>query len=63
MHQKQKENLRKFYKNKKFKPLDLRAKKTRALRRQLSKSDLNRKTKKTLRKLQAYPARMYAVKA
>merc|ERR1712098_685960 len=36
MHQKQKENLRKFYKGKKYKPLDLRPKKTRALRKALS---------------------------
>merc|ERR1711915_617190 len=33
MHQKQKENLRKFYKGKKYKPLDLRPKKTRAIRK------------------------------
>ncbi|MEQ2215494.1 hypothetical protein XENOCAPTIV_001724, partial [Xenoophorus captivus] len=34
-----KENLRKFYKGKKYKPLDLRPKKTRALRRQLNKHE------------------------
>jgi len=33
MHQKQKENLRKFYKGKKYKPIDLRPKKTRAIRK------------------------------
>ena len=33
MNQKQKENLRKFYKGKKYKPLDLRPKKTRAIRK------------------------------
>ena len=33
MHQKQKENLRKFYKGKKYKPIDLRLKKTRAIRK------------------------------
>lgn len=63
MHQKQKENLRKFYKSKKFKPLDLRPKKTRALRRALTKSERNIKTRKAQRKLCAYPPRMYAVKA
>merc|ERR1712141_786098 len=36
MHQKQKENLRKFYRGKKYKPLDLRPKKTRAIRRMLT---------------------------
>ncbi|KAK6622619.1 60S ribosomal protein L35 [Polyplax serrata] len=63
MHQKQKENLRKFYKNKKFKPLDLRPKKTRALRRKLTKSEQNIKTRKALKKLSSFPPRMYAVKA
>ena len=33
MNQKQKDNLRKFYKGKKYKPLDLRPKKTRAIRK------------------------------
>merc|ERR1712128_392341 len=33
LHQKQKENLRKFYKGKKYKPIDLRPKKTRAIRK------------------------------
>jgi hypothetical protein len=34
---KQRQHLREFYKGKKYLPLDLRAKKTRAIRRQLSK--------------------------
>lgn len=37
MNQKQRQNLREFYKNKKYLPLDLRAKKTRAIRRRLTK--------------------------
>ncbi|XP_053872096.1 60S ribosomal protein L35-like [Malaclemys terrapin pileata] len=37
INQTQKENLRKFYKGKKYKPLDLRPKKTRAMRRRLNK--------------------------
>jgi hypothetical protein len=37
MNQKQRQNLREFYKNKKFLPLDLRPKKTRAIRRRLTK--------------------------
>lgn len=36
MNQKQKDNLRKFYSGKKYKPLDLRPKKTRAIRKNLS---------------------------
>ncbi|ODN01809.1 60S ribosomal protein L35 [Orchesella cincta] len=63
MHQKQKENLRKFYKNKKLKPLDLRPKKTRAKRRELTKHEKNLKTPKLLKKLRSFPQRVYAVKA
>ena len=37
MNQKQRQNLREFYKNKKYIPLDLRPKKTRAIRRRLTK--------------------------
>merc|ERR1712228_581944 len=58
----QKENLRKFYKNKKFKPKDLRPKKTRAIRRLLTKYEKSLKTKKQERKERLYPMRKYAVK-
>ena len=37
MNQKARQNLREYYKNKKFLPLDLRYKKTRAIRRRLTK--------------------------
>nr|QBH73609.1 putative ribosomal protein L35 [Isotomurus palustris] len=63
MHQKQKENLRKLYKNKRQKPLDLRPKKTRAKRRELTKHEQNLKTPKQLKKLRAFPTRTYAIKA
>merc|ERR1712038_1236881 len=63
MHQKQKENLRKFYRGKKYKPLDLRPKKTRAIRRMLTPHEASLKTAKELRKLKAFPKRKYAVKA
>merc|ERR1711997_383012 len=43
MHQKQKENLRKFYKGKKYIPLDLRVKKTRAMRKALTSHESIRK--------------------
>merc|ERR1711974_276013 len=58
-----KQNLRKFYRDKKYKPLDLRPKKTRALRRALTKSEKNRKTEKQRRKDRLYPVRKYAVMA
>lgn len=63
MHQKTKENLRKLYRGKKFKPLDLRPKKTRAIRKALSPRDAGRKTLKELRKKSVFPVRKFAVKA
>ena len=63
MNQTTKQELRKFYKNKKYKPLDLRPKKTRALRRALSKHELSIRNKKQQAKLRNFPARTYAIKA
>ncbi|XP_067001480.1 large ribosomal subunit protein uL29 isoform X2 [Anabrus simplex] len=63
MHQKQKENLRKFFKGKKYKPLDLRPKKTRAIRRALTKHECRIKTSKEIRKRRNFPPRKFAVKA
>ena len=60
--QTQRENLRKFYKTKKFKPLDLRPKKTRAMRRALTKHEASLKTKKQQKKLTHFSLRKYAVK-
>merc|ERR1712080_667029 len=63
MHQKQKENLRKLYRSKKYKPLDLRPKKTRAMRKALTPHEKSLKTSKELRKMRAFPQRKFAVKA
>lgn len=63
MHQKQKENLRLLYKNKKYKPLDLRPKKTRSIRRALSKHEQRIKTPKDIRKRSIFPVRKFALKA
>ncbi len=63
IHQTQKENLRKFYKNKKYKPIDLRPKKTRAMRRALTKHERSIKTDKQKRKERLYAMRKFAVKA
>ena len=63
IHQNQKDNLRKLYKNKKYVPTDLRPKRTRALRKSLTKSEKNIKTQKEIRKARNYPRRVYAVKA
>ncbi|CAG0917784.1 unnamed protein product [Notodromas monacha] len=62
MNTMQKENLRKFYSKKKFKPLDLRPKLTRAKRRELTKSEKSLKTRKERRKLSLYPQRKFALK-
>merc|ERR1711974_553901 len=63
MHQKQKENLRKLFKNQKYIPLDLRPKKTRAIRKALTSHEKSLKTRKEERTLRKFPARKFAVKA
>merc|ERR1712179_599578 len=59
IHQTQKQNLRKFYRGKKYKPIDLRPKLTRAKRRALTKHELSLKNSRTLRKERAFPMRKY----
>ncbi|KAJ3056487.1 60S ribosomal protein L35 [Rhizophlyctis rosea] len=61
--QTQREQLRIFYKGKKYIPLDLRPKKTRAIRRRLTAHELSRKTVKQVKKETHFPLRKYAVKA
>lgn len=61
--QNQRQSLREFYKDKKYIPLDLRAKKTRALRRALTPAELSRKTLRQIKKERQFPMRKYAVKA
>merc|ERR1711893_496969 len=63
IHQTQKENLRKFYKGKKYKPKDLRKKQTRAMRKALTKHEKSIKTAKQQRKERLYPQRKFAIKA
>merc|ERR1711862_142588 len=63
MNQKQKDNLRKFYSGKKYKPLDLRPKKTRAIRKTLSAHEKSLKTAKEIHALRSFPMRKFAVKA
>ncbi|KFX96610.1 hypothetical protein O988_02473 [Pseudogymnoascus sp. VKM F-3808] len=59
----QRSQLRLFYKNKKYLPLDLRPKQTRAIRRRLSKEDSARVLEKTTKRNVHFPQRKYAVKA
>ncbi|KAJ3479823.1 hypothetical protein NLI96_g8791 [Meripilus lineatus] len=63
MNQKARQNLRELYKSKKYIPLDLRPKKTRAIRRRLSKHEKSLKTLKQRKKDIHFPQRKYAVKA
>ncbi|EKM59049.1 uncharacterized protein PHACADRAFT_249223 [Phanerochaete carnosa HHB-10118-sp] len=63
MNQKARQNLRELYKKKKYAPLDLRPKKTRAIRRRLSKHEALLKTEKQRKKDIHFPTRKYAIKA
>merc|ERR1712026_20143 len=60
--QNQRENLQKFHQSKKYKPLDLRTKKTRAMRRALTKYEANKKTLRQIKKETHFGIRKYAVK-
>lgn len=62
-NQTQKAKLRKALGSNKHVPLDLRRKKTRAIRRQLSKHEASIKTQKQLKKEAYFPKRRYALKA
>ncbi|CAG8476931.1 29394_t:CDS:2, partial [Racocetra persica] len=61
--QNQRDNLRVFYKGKKYIPLDLRPKKTRAIRRKLTKDEASRKTRRAHIRSLHFPQRKYAIKA
>merc|ERR1712004_201009 len=55
--------LKSAYEGKKYLPLDLRAKKTRAIRRRLTKHQSGLKLEKQIKKATAFPQRKFAVKA
>lgn len=59
----QRAQLRIFYKNKKYLPLDLRAKQTRAIRRRMTKHEATMITEKQKKKQSHFPQRNFAVKA
>ncbi|KAK9821631.1 hypothetical protein WJX74_001798 [Apatococcus lobatus] len=63
LSQKQKEALREAFSKKKYKPLDLRVKKTRAIRRRLTKHQAGIKSEKQIKRARAFPLRKYALKA
>lgn len=62
-NQKVKEGLRKAAAGQKYLPKDLRAKKTRAMRRALTKEQKAKKTHKQCRKEAAFPKVKYCIKA
>merc|ERR1712125_202419 len=57
----QKGALRQHYNGLKYAPLDLRAKKTRAIRRRLTKFEASLKTKRQTARAALFPLRKYAV--
>lgn len=57
------DDLRKAYRKRKYKPTDLRIKKTRALRRALTVNEKSAKTEKQKKREQYFPIRKFAVKA
>lgn len=58
----QRQQLRLFYKGKKYIPLDLRPKQTRAIRRRLTKHEAGLITEKQKKKQMHFPQRKFAVK-
>lgn len=58
----QRQQLKIFYKNKKYAPLDLRPKKTRAIRRRLTKHEASLVTERQKKRQMHFPQRKYAVK-
>ena len=58
----QRSQLRIFYKNKKYLPLDLRPKKTRAMRRRLTKHEATLVSEKQKKRQMHFPQRKFAVK-
>ena len=62
LNQTQKHELHKFFANRKFKPLDLRQKKTRAIRRRLRPSEKNAQTVGMKKRAMHFPKRKFAVR-
>merc|ERR1711935_402020 len=62
-NQQQKEGIRKACAGAKYLPKDLRSKKTRAMRRALTKAERGKKTTRAKRMQAAFPSVKYAIKA
>jgi large subunit ribosomal protein L35e len=63
INQKKRDNIRANVRSKNYKPLDIRVKRTRALRRRLSASQAAKKTLKQVKKEKYYPIRKIALRA
>jgi len=63
INQTQRHQLRLFYSGKKYKPLDLRPKKTRAIRRRLTAGEAGAKTERSKKRAAHWPQRKYAIKS
>jgi len=63
INHKTREAVKKTYGGKKYLPLDMRAKKTRAIRRRLSKDEASRMTLRQKKKATHFPLAVYALKA
>jgi large subunit ribosomal protein L35e len=59
--QTQRDQLKIYYAGKKYQPLDLRSKKTRALRRRLTLGQKSVMTERSIKKSRHFPKRKYAV--
>ena len=62
IRQNQLKNLREAFAGKKYLPLDLRPKKTRAIRRRLTTAEVSAKTVKLAKKESYFPTRKYSIK-
>jgi len=62
-NQNEREALRKAYRKRKYKPLDLRPKKTKAIRQRLTSTQEKRRTLKDQKRRQYFPMRKFALKA
>jgi large subunit ribosomal protein L35e len=62
INQNQRAALKEHYAGKKYVPLDLRSKKTRAIRRRLTKHQAIAKTERQAKKDKAFPVRKFAVR-
>ncbi|SCU99188.1 LAFA_0G22518g1_1 [Lachancea sp. 'fantastica'] len=63
INENQRQAVRELYKGSKYQPKDMRAKKTRALRRALTKFEATRITPKQRKRQIAFPQRKFAIKA